>query len=80
MHILYYVRIRIRYLEYYIERLINKLVGFSVDPHATIVAGSIYLAGAVRSLVKEGALDGVEPGQGPVDDEGDAEGLPADEH
>ena len=31
----------------------------------TIVAGSLFLAGAVRSLVREGALNGLVPGQGP---------------
>lgn len=33
----------------------------------TIVAGSIYLAGAARSIVKSGGLDGMERGQGPTD-------------
>jgi dihydrofolate synthase / folylpolyglutamate synthase len=30
----------------------------------TIVAGSLFLAGAARALVDVGALDGIEPGQG----------------
>ena len=34
----------------------------------TIVAGSLYLAGAVRSLVRVGTLDGVTPGQGPEEE------------
>jgi dihydrofolate synthase/folylpolyglutamate synthase len=35
----------------------------------TLVAGSLYLVGAVRTLVREGALDGIEPGQGPSEEE-----------
>lgn len=33
----------------------------------TWVSGSLFLAGAVRDLVAAGALDGIEPGQGPVE-------------
>lgn len=36
----------------------------------TLVAGSLYLVGAVRSLVADGAIDGIVPGQGPAADEG----------
>jgi dihydrofolate synthase/folylpolyglutamate synthase len=32
----------------------------------TIVAGSLYLAGAVSSLVRDGVLEGLEPGGGPA--------------
>jgi dihydrofolate synthase/folylpolyglutamate synthase len=35
----------------------------------TLVAGSLFLAGAARSLVRAGVLDGIEPGQGPPDEE-----------
>jgi folylpolyglutamate synthase/dihydropteroate synthase len=38
------------------------------EAHETLVAGSLYLAGAARSLVASGALDGIEPGQGPEED------------
>ncbi len=34
------------------------------EAHETVVAGSLFVAGAARSLVAEGALDGLEPGQG----------------
>ena len=34
----------------------------------TVVAGSLYLAGAARSLVRAGVLDGLEPGQGPEEE------------
>lgn len=34
----------------------------------TIVAGSLYLAGAARSLVRQGCIDGIEPGQGPEEE------------
>ena len=34
----------------------------------TIVAGSLYLAGAARSLVRSGCLDGIQPGQGPLEE------------
>ena len=34
----------------------------------TLVAGSLYLAGAARSLVREGALEGIRPGQGPAEE------------
>ena len=36
----------------------------------TIVAGSLFLAGAVRALVADGALKGITPGQGPREEEG----------
>jgi dihydrofolate synthase/folylpolyglutamate synthase len=35
----------------------------------TIVTGSLYLVGQVRSLVRQGALAGLSPGRGPVDDD-----------
>ena len=38
------------------------------EAHETVVAGSLYLAGAVRSLVRDGVLDGIEPGQGPPEE------------
>jgi dihydrofolate synthase / folylpolyglutamate synthase len=38
------------------------------EAHETIVAGSLFLAGAARSIVNSGALDGVTPGQGVPDD------------
>jgi dihydrofolate synthase/folylpolyglutamate synthase len=34
------------------------------DADQTVVAGSLYLAGAVRSLVGDGLLDGLRPGSG----------------
>jgi dihydrofolate synthase/folylpolyglutamate synthase len=37
----------------------------------TVVAGSLYLAGAVRLLVSDGMLDGLAPGAGGADDEPD---------
>lgn len=43
----------------------------------TVVAGSLYLVGAARSLVTAGALDGLEPGMGPLDD---GEWVDVDEH
>jgi dihydrofolate synthase/folylpolyglutamate synthase len=33
----------------------------------TVVAGSLYLVGAVKTLVREGALVGLTPGQGPAE-------------
>lgn len=40
----------------------------------TIVAGSLFVAGAARSMVAQGALEGIEAGQGPLAlDEGDEE-------
>lgn len=39
------------------------------EANETIVAGSLFLAGAARSLVAAGALDGIEPGQGPAEAE-----------
>jgi dihydrofolate synthase/folylpolyglutamate synthase len=33
------------------------------EAHETVVAGSLFMAGAARSLVWAGALDGIEPGQ-----------------
>ncbi|MCO4743328.1 MAG: bifunctional folylpolyglutamate synthase/dihydrofolate synthase [Proteobacteria bacterium] len=39
----------------------------------TLVAGSLYLCGAVRSLAKAGVLDGIEPGQGPSEEGEDDE-------
>ncbi len=35
------------------------------EAEETLVVGSLFLAGAVLSLVREGVLDGIEPGQGP---------------
>jgi dihydrofolate synthase/folylpolyglutamate synthase len=35
----------------------------------TVVAGSLFVAGAARSLVNEGALDGITPGRGPAGEE-----------
>ncbi len=35
----------------------------------TIVAGSLYLVGAVKSLVRQGVLDGILPGEGGDDDD-----------
>lgn len=47
-----------------------------VDASETIVAGSLFVAGAARSLVRSGALDGLHAGQGypdeALDDEGEA--------
>jgi dihydrofolate synthase/folylpolyglutamate synthase len=43
------------------------------EAHETVVAGSLYLVGAARALVAEGALAGIEPGQGPAPDEDDGE-------
>lgn len=34
------------------------------DADETVVAGSLFVAGAARSLVAEGALEGLQPGQG----------------
>ena len=45
------------------------------DADETVVAGSLYLAGAVRSLVEAGVLDGIEPGQG----SGEADDADADQ-
>ncbi len=34
------------------------------EAHETVVAGSLFVAGAARTLSREGALDGITPGQG----------------
>ena len=34
----------------------------------TVVAGSLFVAGAARTLVHEGLLDGITPGRGPVEE------------
>ena len=39
----------------------------------TLVAGSLFLAGAARSLVRAGVLDGIEPGQGPAEEDDEDE-------
>lgn len=39
------------------------------EAHETVVAGSLFVVGAARSLVREGALAGIEPGQGPAEEE-----------
>lgn len=41
------------------------------DADETVVAGSLFVAGAVRSLVGEGALDGIAPGSGASASEGE---------
>ena len=52
------------------------------EAHETIVSGSLFLAGAARSMVREGRLAGIEPGQGPPEDavdedaDGDEEAEP----
>ena len=38
------------------------------EAHETIVAGSLFVAGAARTLAREGALQGITPGQGLADD------------
>lgn len=47
------------------------------EAHETVVCGSLFLAGAARSMVSDGALEGLVPGQGPKDvaddDHGDTE-------
>jgi len=40
------------------------------EAHETVVTGSLYLVGAARALVGQGALAGIVPGQGVPDDEG----------
>jgi len=35
------------------------------EANETVVAGSLFLVGAARSLVRSGVLDGITPGQGP---------------
>ncbi|TNE87397.1 MAG: bifunctional folylpolyglutamate synthase/dihydrofolate synthase [Deltaproteobacteria bacterium] len=45
----------------------------------TLVAGSLFVAGAARSLVRAGVLDGIEPGQGPLHDEEEGEEPEGDE-
>ncbi len=44
-----------------------------VEADETVVAGSLFLAGAARSLVRAGALDGLTPGSvdAPPDDDGE---------
>lgn len=37
------------------------------EAHETIVAGSLFLAGAARSIVNSGGLEGLTPGQGAVE-------------
>ena len=51
------------------ENIDDILAEVYVEADQTVVAGSLYLAGAVRSLVKSGALEGLEPGQGPAHEE-----------
>jgi len=43
------------------------------EAHETVVCGSLFLAGAARSMVSDGALAGLEPGRGPrlADDDDD---------
>ncbi len=38
------------------------------EAHQTVVAGSLFIAGAARALVAAGALTDIEPGQGLADD------------
>jgi dihydrofolate synthase/folylpolyglutamate synthase len=38
------------------------------EAHETIVAGSLFVVGAALSIARSGALDGIEPGQGPPAD------------
>lgn len=47
------------------------------EAEETIVAGSLYLVGTVRTLVRDGALDGMVAGQGPDEeqDEEEADGT-----
>lgn len=40
----------------------------------TVVAGSLYLVGAVKSLVRQGVLDGILPGEGSDEDAEDEDG------
>jgi dihydrofolate synthase/folylpolyglutamate synthase len=39
------------------------------EAHETLVVGSLFLAGAVKSIVASGALRGITPGQGPTSDD-----------
>ena len=39
------------------------------EAHETLVTGSLFVCGAARSLVRSGALRGIEPGQGPSESE-----------
>jgi len=39
------------------------------EAHETLVIGSLFLAGAVKSLVSAGVLRGITPGQGPVSED-----------
>jgi hypothetical protein len=39
------------------------------DAHETLAMGSLFLAGAVRSLVAGGVLDGITAGQGVGDEQ-----------
>jgi dihydrofolate synthase/folylpolyglutamate synthase len=38
------------------------------EAHETVVTGSLFLVGAARSLVAQGALSGLTPGQGPAEE------------
>jgi dihydrofolate synthase/folylpolyglutamate synthase len=46
------------------------------EAHETVVCGSLFLAGAARSMVSDGALEGLEPGHGPRPDGGDEQEAP----
>jgi dihydrofolate synthase/folylpolyglutamate synthase len=50
------------------DRIEDTLPEVYREADETIVTGSLYLVGAARSLVREGALDGITPGQGPAAD------------
>ncbi len=39
----------------------------------TLVVGSLFLAGAARSIVRNGGIAGIEPGQGPAEDADDGD-------
>jgi dihydrofolate synthase/folylpolyglutamate synthase len=45
-----------------------------VEAWETIATGSLFIAGAARSLVASGALEGLQAGQGPLDDAGADDG------
>ena len=50
------------------ENIDEALAEVYKEADETIVAGSLYLAGAARSLVRQGVLEGLEPGQGPAEE------------
>jgi len=43
------------------------------EAHETLVTGSLFLAGAAKSLVSAGALRGITPGQGPLPEDAPGE-------